>query len=54
MLSITKLSQHAVAQSEAREVRHTIPAYIYIDKLSQHAVAKSEAKKARHAIPACN
>ena len=53
MLSAAKLSQHAVSQSEAREVRHAIPACNNIDKLSQHAVAKSEARKARHAIPAC-
>ena len=45
MLSGTKLSQHAVGQSEARELRHTIPACNNIYRLSQHAVAKSEARK---------
>ena len=41
ILSATKLSQHVVTQSEARETRHAIPACNNIDKLSQHAVAKS-------------
>ena len=45
MLSTTKLSQYAVSQSEAREVRHTIPACNSLDKLSQHTVANSEAGK---------
>ena len=54
MLSAATLSQHAVGQSEAREVRHAIPACNNIHKLSQHEVAKSEPSKVRHAIPACD
>ena len=54
MLCVTKLSQHAVSQSEARKVRHTTPACGNLDKLSQHAVSQSEAREVRHAIPACN
>ena len=53
MLCATKLSQLAVSQSKAREVRHTIPACSNLDKLSQHAVNQSEARETRHAIPTC-
>ena len=54
MLCANKLSQHVIGQSEAREVRHAIPAYSSLDKLSHHAVGQSEAREARHAIPACS
>ena len=54
MLCATKLSQHAVSQSEAREVRHTIPVCSNLDKLSQHAVGQAEAREVRHTIPAYN
>ena len=54
MLYANKLSQHAIGQSEAREVRHTIPASSGLDKLSQHAVGQLQAKEVRHAISACS
>ena len=45
MLCTTKLSQHAVGQSKAGEVRHAIPACSNLDKLLQHAVSQLEARK---------
>ena len=54
MLCANKLSQHAIGQSEAREVSHTIPACSSLDKLSWHAVSQLQAWKARHLIPACS
>ena len=44
MQSADKPSQHVVAQSQAREARHVIPA------CSQD---QSQVRKVRHAIPAC-
>ena len=40
-VSVDTLSQHAIAQSQARKARHAIPAYNNTDKLSQHAVTQS-------------
>ena len=54
MLCANKLSQHAISQSEARKVRHTIPACNSLDKLSQHAVIQLKAREVRHSIPACS
>ena len=54
MLCADKLSQHAISQLEAREVRHTIPACGSLDKLSQHVVGQSKAREVRHAIATCS
>ena len=43
MLSAAKLSQHVIAQSQAREVRHAIPTCNDTDKLSQHAPKQVQA-----------
>ena len=52
MLCASKLSQHAISQSEARVARYAIPACSILDKLSQHAVNQLKARETKHTAQA--